>query len=69
MPLTPRVKIVDHENGKRNILLEWEETIAMHAADAAEAGDEEEGPAGDPEPEPAKEEKAPRTRARKGTGK
>jgi hypothetical protein len=66
MGLTPRIEVVEG----RNRLLAWEETIAMHAAEAQAGG----GEAGGREPgdEPAEEkatEKAPRTRARKGSGK
>lgn len=64
MPLTPKIRVADG----RTYLLEWEETIAMHAAEKAEeeaGGGNDEGPA-----EPEKKEKAPRApRSRKGGAK
>ncbi len=70
MGLTPRIEVIEGKNR----LLGWEETVAMHAAAAAEndgAGPEAEEGKPDEEAEPAttKEEKAPRSRARKGAAK
>jgi hypothetical protein len=60
MGLTPRFRV---DKG-RNYLLAWEETIAMHAADAAEAGAGAGEPAAQEQsPEPAAEqEPKPKTR-------
>ncbi len=59
MGLTPRIEVIEGKNR----LLAWEETVAMHAAEAAgEGGGTPAEPAAAQEPAAGKAAKAPRTR-------